>query len=35
VKQYYQTAQEIQARQNGLVDDNVKYENTDSVGNAR
>ena len=35
VKQYYQTAQEIQARQNGLVDDDVKYENTDSVGNPR
>ena len=35
VKQYYQTALDIQARQNGLVDDNVKYENTDSVGNAR
>ena len=35
VKQYYQTANEIQARQNGLVDDNVNYENTDSVGNAR
>ena len=35
VKQYYQTANEIQARQNGLVDDNMQYENTDSVGNAR
>ena len=35
VKEYYKTAQEIQARQNGLVDDDVKYENTDSVGNAR
>lgn len=34
VKQYYQTALEIQARQNGLVDD-THYENTDSVGNAR
>lgn len=35
VKQYYQTAQEIQARQNGLVEEDVSYENTDSVGNAR
>lgn len=35
VKQYYQTAQAIQARQNGLIDDNGQYENTDSVGNAR
>lgn len=41
VKQYYQTALAIQARQNGLLDDTTpqtpqsQYENTDSVGNAR
>ena len=35
VKQYYQTAMEIQARQNGLIDNTVTNENPESVGNAR